>query len=160
MEINHFIYKWEHEAIRLRYSEGLTRQQIADRLGLRFAQVKYIFSKVNVKNYIQAEIMPSLWKREITDIEEELADPVSAYIDFLIERTEAQTYQWLGPGRKVFCSDNQTQFRSAQKLGRILGITGDQKTLQRDLRNEIHKHTEKLEARRKFLLFKWRHSTS
>ena len=78
MKIHHFIYQWEREAIRLRYSEGLTRQQIAERLDLRLAQVKYIFSKPNVKYYIQTEIMPGLWKQELTEIEEQLTDPVLA----------------------------------------------------------------------------------
>lgn len=156
MKVDHFIYKWEREAVRLRYSEGLTRQQIADRLGLRFAQVKYIFSKPNVKYHIRTEIMPALWKQELAETEEKLADPVEAYVAQLIERTEAQTYQWLGPGRKVYCSNNKAQFRANKKLGRIYGITGNQKTFLRDFRNAVHKHAEKLEACRQLLLFKWR----
>jgi len=91
VKVNHFIYQWEREAVRLRYNEGLCRIQIADRLGMRFAQVKYIFSKVNVKHYIQTVIIPGQWRQELAEIEEKLADPVLAYVDFLIERTEAQT---------------------------------------------------------------------
>ena len=156
MKVDHFIYQWEREAIRLRYSEGLTRQQIADRLGLRFAQVKYIFSKPNVKHHIQTEIMPSLWKQELAEIEKKLADPVKSYVAQLVERTEAQTYQWLGPGRKHFYPDNRTQLRATMKLGRILGVTGCQSTLEHDLRKAVNKHTETLTARKKFLFFKWR----
>ena len=156
MKVDHFIYQWEREAIRLRYSEGLTRQQIAERLGLRFAQVKYIFSKFNVKHYIETVIMPGLWRQELTEIEEKLADPVKAYVTQLVERTEAQTYQWLGPGRKHFYPDNRTRLRATMKLGRILGVTGCQSTLEHDLRKAVNKHTEKLEARREFPLFKWR----
>ena len=160
MKVDHLIYQWEHEAIRLRYSQGLTRQQIADRLGLRFAQVKYIFTKTNVKRYIQTEIMPALWKQELTHIEGKLADPIKAYVGFLIERTEAQTYQWLGPGQKHYHPDNKKRLQALKKIGRIYGLTGDQKTIERDLKKAIHKHTEKLKARREFLLLKWRHSTS
>ena len=159
MRLNHFIYQWEREAIRLRYSEGLTRQQIADKLGLRFAQVKYIFSKPNVKHYIRTEIMPALWEQEIGEIEEKLADPIMAYAMFLIECTEAQTYQWLGPGQKHYQSNNKKRLQALKRIGRIYGLTGDQKTTQRDLRKSIHKYTEQLEAQWKFFLFKWRHST-
>jgi hypothetical protein len=48
MKTDKFVYQWEKEAVRLRHCEGLLRRQIADRLGLRFPQVKYIFSKPNV----------------------------------------------------------------------------------------------------------------
>ncbi|MBN2315933.1 MAG: hypothetical protein JXM79_18550 [Sedimentisphaerales bacterium] len=151
MKVTHFIYQWEREAVRLRYDEGLCRIQIADRLSLRFAQVKYIFSKVNVKHFIQMEIEPRLWRQELAEIEEKLADPMKAYVDFLIERTEAQTYQWFGPGRKVYYSNNMARFRANQKLGRILRITGDQKTFRRDFRNAVQKHIEKLHGRRNIL---------
>jgi len=151
VKVNHFIYQWERDAVQLRYDEGLCRVQIADRLGMRSAQVKYVFSKPNVKHYIQTVIIPGQWRQELAEIEEKLADPVMAYVDFLIARTEAQTYQWFGPGRKVYYSNNMVQFRANKKLGRIYGITGDQKTLQRDLRNAVHKYVRDLQNRRDFL---------
>lgn len=156
MKVDHFIYNWEREAVWLRYSEGLTRQQIADRLSRRFAQVKYVFSKPNVKHYIRTEIMPALWKQELAEIEMKLADPVKAYVAQLIERTEAQTYQWFGPGRKHFYPDNRTRLRATMKLDRILGVTGCQSTLEHDVRKAVNKHTEKLESHRELLLFQLR----
>ena len=63
------LYKWEIEAVRLRYLEHLYRQQIADRLNLTPGQVKYIFSKPNVQRYIRKEILPPLWRKEIAELD-------------------------------------------------------------------------------------------
>ncbi|MHC4463204.1 MAG: hypothetical protein ACYS30_17495 [Planctomycetota bacterium] len=151
MKLNKFVYKWEKEAIRLRHFEGLLRQQIGDRLGLRFAQVKYIFSKPNVKHYVQTKILPCFWEKEIADIEEKLADPVQAYADDLVKRLDAQTYQWLETGKKYYYSNNKMQMQAISQLGRIMGIAGDQKTLERDLAKAIFKYAAKLETRLQLL---------
>ena len=151
MKIDHFIYKWEKEAVRLRHFEGLLRQQIGDRLGLRFAQVKYIFSKPNVKHYVQTEILPCFREKEIAEIEKKLADPAQAYADDLVKRLDAQTYQWLGPGQKHFSDNNKMQMQAVSQFGRIWGVTGDQTTLERDLSKAVFKYAAKLSARLQLL---------
>ncbi|MHC4424872.1 MAG: hypothetical protein ACYSYV_02110 [Planctomycetota bacterium] len=122
MKIDHFIYPWEAEAVRLRHFEDLTRQQIGDRLGLRFGQVKYIFSKVNVKHYVQTEILPYFWEKEIAEIQEQLADPIRAYSAALVKCCDAETYEWLAPGKKCYYSDNKTRLWAVVRIGRIYGI--------------------------------------
>ena len=151
MNVKHFVYSWEHESMQLRYSEGLTRQQIADRLILRFAQVKYIFSKPNVKHYIRTEIMPALWKRELAVIEEGLTDPIISCVGYLVERTKAQTYQWFGPGCEVYCPNNKARLQAAKKIGRILGVVHDQKTWHRDIKIAVCRRAEALMERRDIL---------
>jgi len=151
MRVDKPLYKLEKEAVRLRHFEGLLRQQIADRLGLRFAQVKYIFSKPNVKYYVQTEILPHFWKQEIAEIEKKLADPIQAYADDLAKRLDAQTYQWFGPGQKHYYHNNKVHWQAFKQLLRITRVCGDQKTLERDLEKAIFKHAAKLEARLQLL---------
>ena len=151
LKVDNFVYIWERRAAQLRHFENLTREQIAHFLGLRFAQVKYIFSKVNVRHYIQTQIQPYFLKQQIAELEAKLADPVGAYVDDLLKRSDAETYIWVGPGKRCYYPDNWKRFRATRQFGRILGVRGDQKTLERDLRKAIFKHRDALEARLKFL---------
>ena len=68
-----------------------------------------------------------------------------------MKRFDAQTYQWLGPGQKHFSDNNKMQMQAITQFGRIWGVTGDQKTLERDLEKAIFKYAAKLEARLQLL---------
>ena len=152
MNPNKTPYFWEIQAVRLRYDEHLTRQEIAERLGLSFNQIRYIFSKPQVQKHIREVVMPDLWAREIAELEEKLKDResmVAAYVDFIIAETKAKSCVWLGPGKRVFdhtSRSNRRRWQAVHKMGQDLGIT-DRKHRERNTRRNVLKYAAKLRKR-------------
>ena len=91
----------ELDIVRLRHSEGLCTREIANRLGLRWHQVRYRLRKANVRRYVQQVIKPAQARQRIEQIKQDLADPVEAYARKLQADLERQTYQWVAKGQRV-----------------------------------------------------------
>ncbi len=154
-------YFWEIQAIRLRYDEHLLREEIAEKLGLTFNQVKYIFTKANVKRYVQQEILPILWRKEIAEIEEKLRSHesrIKAYVDFIIAETKAKSCLWSGPGKREFIDtarSNRRRWQAVHKMGQDLGVI-DRKHRERNTRRNVLKYAAKLRERLELLKGKLR----
>ena len=134
----------ELEILLLRYFKGLCTRQIAKRLGLRWHQVRYRLRKKNVRQYVENVIIPSQKRKRIGQIRQELADPVKAYTGKLQADLERQTYQWVAKGQRVWQPDWKHQQQAVKRLSRLMGTSGDQKNVLRDLRAQIHSYVARL----------------
>jgi hypothetical protein len=124
--------------------------EIVDKLGLTIHQVKYRLRKSNVKDYIRKKVVPKICKETIKLIDKRLANPPKSYLIQLDHDIEAKTYEWIGPGKKMFHDDNMKQTLALFKILRIYGIAGDRKNIKRDMRKDVAKHVLWLkEMRRK-----------
>jgi hypothetical protein len=142
--------KTERDIVNLRYYESLYSYEIAQKLDLTIQQVKYRLRKPNVKDYIRKKIVPKICKQTIELIDKRLENPIYSYVDKLIADSEAQTYQWYGPGEKHYYPDNMKRTLAIFKALRIYGVAGDRKNIERDLRKAVAKHVLWLkEMRRK-----------
>ncbi|HUW19520.1 MAG TPA: hypothetical protein VMW16_09475 [Sedimentisphaerales bacterium] len=140
------LYTWEKEAVQLRHYEGLCRLEIAERLKLRPAQVKYIFSKPNVKRHIQQEVLPDLWRKQIAEIEQRLKDPIKAYVQKLIANKNAMTPIWVGPGKKRYIPAERKRLGAIFKALRMFGVT-DPMHCERNVKRDVLKHKAMLQER-------------
>lgn len=117
----------EYRIVWLRYFEGLTNQEAADTLVLRLHQVKYRVKKPNVKEFINSVVVPHFRSERIKELENKLANPIRSFVEDLAAETEAKTYRWIGPAKKVWYSDtagcNRRQMRALIRIMRIYGIT-------------------------------------
>jgi len=141
--------KMEREIVNLRYFKRLYAFEIAEKLGLTVNQVKYRLRKPNVKEYISKKVLPKICKKFIEEIDKRLANPIHSYVAQLVTDSEAQTYEWIGPGKKRYYPDNIKQTLALFKITRIYGIAGDQKNIERDLRKAVAKHMLYLKEFRK-----------
>ena len=162
MKKNHFfVFPWEHAAIELRYHKGLCRLEIAERLGLTFNQIRYIFSKPQVQKRIREVVMPDLWARETAELEEKLQNHesrIEAYVDFIIAETQAKSCVWLAPGKRVFdhtARSNRPQWQAVHKMGQDLGVI-DPSHSERNTRRNVLKYAEQLRKRLEMLKAKLR----
>ena len=64
---------------------------------------------------------------------------MESYAAQLVSDLDAETYQWFA-GRKIYQSNNRKRMQAIKKIGRIYGITHDQKNKERDLQKAIAKH--------------------
>ncbi|MHC4083972.1 MAG: hypothetical protein ACYSU3_07400 [Planctomycetota bacterium] len=145
------LIKTERDIVHLRYHERLYSYEIAQKLDLTVHQVKYRLRKSNVKEYIRKKVVPKICKQAIELIDKRLASPIHSYVDKLVADTEAQTYEWIGPGKKMCYSDNMKQMLALFKILRIYGVAGDRKNIERDLRKAVAKHELWLKKMRKKL---------
>ena len=132
--------KTERDIVRLRYFEHLYSFEIAQKLDLTVHQVKYRLRKSNVKEYIRKKVVPKICKQTIELIDKRLENPIYSYVDKLAADSEAQTYQWFGPGEKHYYPDHNKNFQAICKALRIFGVVGDKKNIERDLRKAVAKH--------------------
>ena len=98
--------------------------------------------------------MPKICKQAIEQIDKRLANPLDSYVEQIIADSEAETYQWVGPGKRIHCKNsvkcNRKHFQAVSKALRIYSVTGDQKNIECDLRKAVAKHVLWLkEMRRK-----------
>jgi hypothetical protein len=142
--------KTERDIVHLRYFEHLYSYEIAQKLNLTVHQVKYRLRKKNVKDYIRKKVVPKICKEAIEWIDKRLANPIYSYVYKLAADSDAQTYQWFGPGEKHYSPDYKKQTQAVFKALRIYGVAGDRKNIERDLRKAVTKHVLWLnEMRRK-----------
>jgi hypothetical protein len=78
-----------------------------------------------VKDHIRKKVVPKICKEAIELIDKRLANPIYSYVDKLIADSEAQTYQWFGPGKKRYYPNSMKQALALFKILRIYGIAGD-----------------------------------
>jgi len=119
----------ELDIVRLQHSEGLCTRQIAQRLGLRWHQVRYRLRKQNVQHYVEKVILPSQKRQRIEQIRQDLSDPVKAYAGKLQSDLERQTYQWVAVGQRVWQPHWKHQQQAARRLSRLMGTSHDQKNV-------------------------------
>lgn len=132
--------KTERDIVRLRYFEHLYSFEIAQKLDLTVHQVKYRLRKSNVKEYIRKKVVPKICKQTIELIDKRLENPIYSYVDKLAADSEAQKYEWFGPGEKHYSPDYKKQTQAVFKALRIYGVAGDRKNIERDLRKAVAKY--------------------
>ena len=143
----------ELDIVRLRYLAGLCNQEIADFLGLTLHQVKYRIKKPNVQEFIGELIWPHIRDTLICEIIYKLENPVESHMKQLEwDAKNAQTYQWVGPGKKEYQPDFRKRLRALKMLSRIHGLHGNDKNLDRDWNKAIMKYIAKPQADLEYLM--------
>ena len=143
----------ELDIVRLRYLAGLCNQEIADFLGLTLHQVKYRIKKPNVRKFFHEFIWQHIRDTLICEFIYKLENPGDSYMKQLKwDEKNAETYQWVGPGKKEYQPDVRKQLRAIKMLNRIHGLHSRDKNLDRDLENALLKYTVKPQADLKFLM--------
>jgi hypothetical protein len=128
----------ELDIVRLRHLAGLCNQQIANFLGLTLHQVKYRLKKPTVKEFVADFIWPHKRDTALCNIIYILENPAEAHLEQLKrDASDAMTYKWVGPGEKEDLPDLRKRLRALKMLGRIKGLYGRDKNLDRDWYNAV-----------------------
>ena len=143
----------EFDCVRLRYFEGLTSREIAERLGLTLDQVRYRFTKPNVRRYILTHALPFLIKTELNDIEWKMDNPALCYFRDLWAQRHADRYIWCG-NKKHWYPDNRKRGKALDRLCSFFGVYpgGRPRNFNRDLTRWVDRWVTDLAKRRERIL--------